>query len=187
MTRLLKVLLAVGVCLTTLVQTAHATPQLDSLKPGSLQAVCCPAMPRWTMTGWAWPLPGSHITQRYNSKHPGLDLSAPVGSQVRAVANGVVRYAADTGGPYGKLVIVRHVSGCETWYAHLNTIEVHGRQAIPSGKSLGQMGGTGNAQGWHLHLEVRAATSGGAATVQIDPWLCLTSARKTHRHQGVDE
>ena len=69
---------------------------------------------------------------------------------------------------------------CETWYAHLNTIEVHWPQAITSGERLGQMGGTGNAKGWHLHLEVRAAS------VHIDPWSCLVE-QKSHHHAEVME
>ena len=139
-------------------------------------AACCPSAD----LAWVWPLPGSHTTQRYSATHPGLDLSAPVGTAVRAVAPGVVRYAADSGGPYGKLVIVRHADDCETWYAHLNTIDVHWHQTITAGERLGQMGGTGNAKGWHLHLEVRAAS------VRVDPWLCLVEQTVPH-HGEVAE
>ena len=164
----LNLMLMVVVGLTGLVPTLPANPLP--------QAACCPS----DDLTWVWPLPGSHTTQRYSATHPGLDLSAPVGSTVRAVARGVVRYAGDSGGPYGRLVIVRHADHCETWYAHLNTIEVHWPQAITSGERLGQMGGTGNATGWHLHLEVRTAT------IQIDPWSCLME-QKSHHHGEVEE
>jgi murein DD-endopeptidase MepM/ murein hydrolase activator NlpD len=140
------------------------------------QAACCPS----DDLTWVWPLPGSHTTQRYSATHPGLDLSAPVGSTVRAVAPGIVRYAGDSGGPYGKVVIVRHPSGCETWSAHLNTVDVKWQQAISAGERLGQMGGTGNATGWHLHLEVRSEVD------QIDPWFCLVK-QKSHHHREVVE
>lgn len=153
-----------------LVQPVHAMPALDfAHSPRRVTPTC-------DFSEWEWPLPGSRITKRYSLRHPGLDLSAPVGTRVRAVASGLVRYAADTGGPYGKLVIVRHPNGCETWYAHLQTIDVRWQQTVTPGDILGQMGGTGNANGWHLHLEVRWATT------WIDPLTCLLTGRDRSRH-----
>jgi murein DD-endopeptidase MepM/ murein hydrolase activator NlpD len=87
-------------------------------------------------------------------QHRGIDLSAPLGAPVVAARSGTVRFAGDRGG-YGNLVIVDHGGGVETWYAHLDRIDVSPGSRVAAGRDLGTVGQTGRATGPHLHFEVR--------------------------------
>jgi murein DD-endopeptidase MepM/ murein hydrolase activator NlpD len=53
------------------------------------------------------------------------------------------------------LVIVRHYSGLEVYYAHLSKIKVAVDQYIEPGDTIGLVGATGHARGSHLHMEFR--------------------------------
>jgi hypothetical protein len=57
--------------------------------------------------------------------HTGVDISAPLGTQALATADGIVVFA-DRDGGYGRLVVVDHGNGYETYYAHLSQFEVIG-------------------------------------------------------------
>ncbi|MGB9561216.1 MAG: M23 family metallopeptidase [bacterium] len=87
--------------------------------------------------------------------HLGVDLSAPKGTPVIASADGIVKFAGFYHG-YGKLVIINHGKIYETWYGHLNSINVSIGQKIKRGEKIGTVGSTGLATGTHLHYEVRA-------------------------------
>lgn len=86
--------------------------------------------------------------------HSGVDISAPVGTAVKAAADGVVTFAAFSGG-YGRLVVIDHGRGLETMYAHLSKFDVIDGQEIRRGEILGRVGQSGRATGPHLHYEVR--------------------------------
>jgi len=86
--------------------------------------------------------------------HTGVDLSAPMGSPVHAAGDGIVVHAA-WGGTYGKLVIVEHGGGIETFYAHLSRFDVVPGQEIRRGDIVGRSGATGRVTSPHLHYEVR--------------------------------
>jgi murein DD-endopeptidase MepM/ murein hydrolase activator NlpD len=91
-------------------------------------------------------------------KHKGIDYSAPTGTAVRNVGDGVVDFAGRQNG-YGNVVIVRHSGGKETLYAHLSRIDVRKGQRVEQGQRIGAVGATGWATGPHLHFEFRV---GGA-------------------------
>lgn len=88
------------------------------------------------------------------ARHTGLDISAPMGTPVKAAADGVVISAGWNGG-YGRCVIVDHGNGYQTWYGHLSKIDVMEGEEIRQGETLGKVGMTGRATGPHLHYEVR--------------------------------
>jgi murein DD-endopeptidase MepM/ murein hydrolase activator NlpD len=50
---------------------------------------------------------------------------------------------------------VAHPSGYETWYAHLQRLDVSKGDQVTRGEQIGQMGSTGYSTGPHLHFEVR--------------------------------
>ncbi len=89
-------------------------------------------------------------------KHNGIDYGAPVGTRVRATANGVVEFAGVQGG-YGRLVILRHGNGITTAYAHLNGFAsgIQRGARVSQGETIGYVGATGWATGPHLHYEFR--------------------------------
>jgi murein DD-endopeptidase MepM/ murein hydrolase activator NlpD len=86
--------------------------------------------------------------------HRGVDITAPTGTPVRAAADGVVLHANVMSG-YGKLVIVDHGNGFETYYAHLSRFAVVAGQEIRQGELVGAVGSTGRVTAPHLHYEVR--------------------------------
>ncbi len=86
--------------------------------------------------------------------HTGLDIAAPAGTKILAVADGVVTHSSRMGS-YGNLVIISHGNGVETYYAHCSKLLVKKGQKITAGQNIALVGSTGNSTGNHLHLEVR--------------------------------
>jgi murein DD-endopeptidase MepM/ murein hydrolase activator NlpD len=98
--------------------------------------------------------------------HTGVDISAPTGTPVKAAADGVVTHAQFFGG-YGRLVIITHNNGMESYYAHLSKFDVIAGQEIRQGEIVGRVGSTGRVTAPHLHYEVRV---GGAP---VNPYRFL--------------
>lgn len=95
--------------------------------------------------------------------HRGTDFSAPGGTPIYAVADGVVS-AARTMNSYGNCVQVSHGTAddghhYDSLYAHMSSITVAEGTAVQKGDLLGYVGNTGNVYGagggYHLHLELR--------------------------------
>ena len=85
--------------------------------------------------------------------HKGVDISAPTGTPIHVTADGIVRFAAMESG-YGRLVVVDHGGGIETWYAHMSKYYVHTGQEVRRGELLGAVGTSGRTTAPHLHYEV---------------------------------
>ncbi len=119
---------------------------------------------------WVQPIQ-AHLTQRFGGAggHPGIDLGAPMGTQVVAAHAGTVIYAGWESG-YGNFVQILHANNVVTCYAHLSRIDVRVGQQVDTGQQLGLEGSTGFSTGPHLHFEVRLNGQNGA---KIDPlaWL----------------
>ncbi len=86
--------------------------------------------------------------------HTGLDLQAQRGTPVHVTADGVVQRAGWSG-KFGKLVVVDHGNGIDTYYAHLSQFSVVPGQEVRRGEVIALSGSTGHATGPHLHYEVR--------------------------------
>ena len=97
-----------------------------------------------------------HPVLKISRPHHGLDFAAPVGTPVSAVGDGVVVFAGYRG-QYGRLIILRHHNGYETYYGHLSKIEKDIRRGrkVEQGRVIGNVGSTGLATGPHLHYEIR--------------------------------
>ena len=91
--------------------------------------------------------------RRYR-EHLGIDLELETGDPVYAAFPGMVRIAQYSSS-YGKVIVIRHQNGLETFYAHLNDIEVADGQWVQAGQTIGLGGNTGHSYGSHLHFEVR--------------------------------
>lgn len=88
------------------------------------------------------------------SFHPGVDIAASIGSPVRVTADGTVAFAGYRSG-YGRLVIVAHGDGVETYYAHLSQFFVLVGQDVRQGEVIAYSGASGRVTSPHLHYEVR--------------------------------
>jgi murein DD-endopeptidase MepM/ murein hydrolase activator NlpD len=104
------------------------------------------------------------------SLHAGVDISASMGTPVHAAADGIVARAEFSRG-YGRLVIVDHGHGMQTWYAHLSRYEVVPGQEIRRGEIVAYSGASGRVTSPHLHFEVRL----GGNPVNPYPYLTRSS------------
>lgn len=116
----------------------------------------------------AWPTEFRSINQYFGANpqsyaqfglpgHEGLDIMAPTGSKVFAVAPGRVRmvHTSATGHNYGVHVRVEHADGYETVYAHLQELRVSQGDEVAAGTLLGLADNSGNSFGSHLHLTLK--------------------------------
>ncbi|MGE0681898.1 MAG: peptidoglycan DD-metalloendopeptidase family protein [Candidatus Binatia bacterium] len=104
-----------------------------------------------------WPLEGklsSKFGPRNGSFHDGIDIAAPLGTSVRAAADGRVIFSDVLRG-YGNVVIVRHAKSYLTVYAHHRVNLVKEGQMVRQGDVIAEVGQTGRATGASLHFEVR--------------------------------
>lgn len=86
--------------------------------------------------------------------HEGVDFAGKDGSDVIAVAAGVVTWAGPRYG-YGLLVEIDHGGGYTTRYAHNKTAKVKPGDIVSKGQVLSLMGSSGRSTGPHVHYEVR--------------------------------
>ena len=108
--------------------------------------------------GYNFPLESyvsSPFGKRGHSFHKGIDIPVPKGNRIVAAFDGKVRYATYNNGGFGNLIIIRHVNGLETYYAHLSKIKVKANQIVKAGELIGLSGSTGRSYSPHLHFEVR--------------------------------
>jgi murein DD-endopeptidase MepM/ murein hydrolase activator NlpD len=133
---------------------------------------------RQTMVPAGWPVMG-RLESGYGVRsdpfsgegayHTGLDISSNIGERVAVTADGVVIQAGFGAGyaGYGRLVVVDHGNGYQTYYGHLSRASVMVGQLVRQGDVVGEVGMSGRSTGPHLHYEVRI---GGAP---INPYRYL--------------
>ncbi|MBV9224298.1 MAG: M23 family metallopeptidase [Acidobacteriaceae bacterium] len=104
--------------------------------------------------------------------HTGIDISAPIGTPVHVTADGVVVSAGWAGG-YGKLVVVDHGNGFQTYYAHLSQLFAVPGEEVSRGQVIAYSGSTGKSTGPHMHYEVRLAGT------PVNPYKYLGHSRQS--------
>lgn len=106
---------------------------------------------------FGWPVDGGYISDPFLSdrNHKGLDIAAPEGTDIYAGGDGVVVSAGWNSGGYGYFVMVDHLDGYQTVYAHMSAVYAVAGQTVTRGQLIGAVGNTGNSFGDHLHFEVR--------------------------------
>ncbi|MBM4218417.1 MAG: M23 family metallopeptidase [Gammaproteobacteria bacterium] len=87
------------------------------------------------------------------ASHHGIDFAGAAGTQVLAVADGIVSYTGTDGG-YGRQVEITHGNGYVTRYAHNAALLVKPGETVKRGDPIALMGSTGRSTGTHLHFEV---------------------------------
>ena len=104
--------------------------------------------------------------------HEGIDIRAPEGTPIYAVADGEV-YMVQTDpstSNYGVQVRLQHIDGYKSIYAHLSAVNVKDAQPVSAGAIIGWSGNTGNSFGAHLHLTLKrhGATAAGLTDYPYD-------------------
>ncbi len=106
---------------------------------------------------WGWiSSPYGKRTDPFTGKpsiHKGVDIAGRAGSDVLAVASGVVTWTGERGG-YGNMVEITHSDGYVTRYGHNQENLVTAGDLVKKGESIALMGSTGRSTGAHVHYEV---------------------------------
>lgn len=107
-------------------------------------------------TGWISSTYGSRIDPFTGKKtaHHGMDFAAEKGTEIKAVAAGLVVRSEATAG-YGNLVEILHADGLSTRYAHNQKNMVEFGELVEKGQVIALLGSTGRSSGPHVHFEVR--------------------------------
>lgn len=106
---------------------------------------------------WGWmSSPFGHRVDPISGKnawHAGVDFAGRQGSDVIAVASGIVTFAGERHG-YGMLVEISHSNGYMTRYGHHESLHVTAGDVVKKGAVIGTMGSSGRSTGPHVHFEV---------------------------------
>jgi len=146
------------------------TPSLEvlaaQLPPTSAGAItrASQALMLGTAYGLSWPVgPGTRVTSPFGWRshpmlgraqfHTGVDLSVPEGTEVKVVADGVVRRASEDA-VNGRVVIIEHGRGVSTAYCHNSRLLVFTGQRVKAGDVIAESGTTGRSTGPHLHYQL---------------------------------
>lgn len=169
----LEAAMAVGLTLTVVTAAYAAGAELSapaiSAKPQAPAPVATPAEPPApppAVFDCGEPVPGHSVNspfglrrmpwEKHGRLHEGVDIAAPVGMPVLAVADGVITRAGNSAS-YGRFVEVKHAEGLVSFYAHLGRIDPRARPgvAVQGGRMIGKIGSSGTSTGPHLHFEIR--------------------------------
>ena len=96
----------------------------------------------------------SRFGSRWGSTHTGIDLGAATGTPIKAAAGGTVIFSGWKG-TLGKLVVISHGNGVQTYYAHCSSLLVSSGDTVSAGQLIAKIGNTGRSTGPHLHFEIR--------------------------------
>ena len=102
----------------------------------------------------------------WHHKHTGIDLAAPLGTEVHSATYGSALVGFDPAGA-GKFVVVLVDPHVRVIYCHLSTFRIRGGDSVTPGQVIGLVGDTGLATGPHVHFQV------DVDGVPVDPaaWL----------------
>ncbi|MBF6240157.1 peptidoglycan DD-metalloendopeptidase family protein [Nocardia otitidiscaviarum] len=104
---------------------------------------------------------------RWGVQHLGIDVAAPIGTPIYAVADGVVLEAGPASG-FGMWVRLLHDDGTVTVYGHIDTATVSQGQYVMAGDQIATVGNRGFSTGPHCHFEVWL---NGVNKIDPVPWL----------------
>jgi murein DD-endopeptidase MepM/ murein hydrolase activator NlpD len=85
--------------------------------------------------------------------HYGVDFAGKLGEPVFAAGDGIVK-SVGKDAFFGKMISIKHGQSTETFYAHLQSINVQEGQKITRGQIIAAIGNTGLTTGPHLHYEI---------------------------------
>lgn len=154
------------------VHSAGAYPLLKGPLPSPVTPACI-SSPFGARVLPAHPLAGTF--------HNGIDLPAPMGAAVRAIAPGVI-IKVERRGPGGLQILVQH-PGFIGIYSHLGMVTpaiADGQRVVRRGEKLGVVGRSGVMYGMHLFFGMIV----GGRAVDPEPYLALSLCHAGYRRPG---
>ena len=123
---------------------------------------------------WIMPCEGKIVGEygepRSTHTHNGIDIAVPIGTPIKAIADGKVIHNGPATG-YGIWVVLEHSLSDGTIvtseYGHLSSFNVNIGQYVKQGQEIAKSGNTGYSQGPHLHITIRIGRYRGKA---VNPW-----------------
>lgn len=156
-----------GLTLAVVTAACAALPADTKPAPKAVVAVVAPPPPAPPpVFDCGQPVPGQQIDspfglrrlpwERHGRLHEGVDIAAPAGEKVLAVADGIVTKSGESPS-YGRYVEVEHGAGMVSFYAHMGRIDRLAKAGafVARGATVGQIGSSGTSTGPHLHFEIR--------------------------------
>jgi murein DD-endopeptidase MepM/ murein hydrolase activator NlpD len=114
------------------------------------------------------------ISQGFHFGHPGIDLTAPLGSKIYPIKGGVVVKVQLLTWDYGHAVWIKSDNDTVSIYGHMGKIFVNEGDTVTTDKPIGEVGLTGRTTGPHLHLEVIK----NEKSINPQPYLALGMVNK---------
>lgn len=148
-----------GAMPTTMQREAAAAPKMtgdvaDIARTVSYEAPAPkkPGLFDWPVQG---AIIGSYGLSTAGKRNDGVNIAAPVGTPVRAAADGEVVYRGSELDGYGNLILIKHDEGYVTAYAHNDAMLVKKGDRVRQGQVIAKVGQTGSASEPQLHFEIR--------------------------------
>lgn len=156
-------------------QENKVVPRIPNSQSPTPQSKTSPQTQKWIM-----PCDGAIVGQygepRSTHVHNGIDIAVPVGTPIKAIADGTVVVTGPVSG-YGYWVGINHgiVNGVNvsSEYGHISKWVVNNGQLVKQGQILAYSGNTGYSQGPHLHLTIRHGNPGKGGGTAVNPWIYI--------------
>ena|GEM_PF-6938296 len=172
-----KYVLAIVLLLLICVATADVAKAADNDRDGA-------TLIDGHWIGLNWPLAGKGIRSSgfgrridpilgIERAHGGIDIAAPMGTDVLAALGGRV-IKTGSGGDLGRYIIILHSGFRETVYGHLSEIKVKEGQFVNPRQIIGKVGSSGRSTGPHLHFAVKK----NGKYVDPQKWMVPTGLMK---------
>ena len=129
----------------------------------AIRKLASPEGGAWDREVMLWPLREGYLgrgIKRKGRRHDGVDMSAPRGTPIYAVLDGIVEVVSNNGPGfrgYGRVIVINHGGRLWSLYSHNSANYVKVGQHVKQGDKIAAVGRTGRATGNHLHFELRNA------------------------------
>lgn len=134
----------------------HAASISSSLQPQTAPSPTPPAAASGTLS---WPVQGQVIKgfgpDATGHRNDGINVSAPLGTPVHAVSDGVVAHVGNHTSGFGNLVLIKHNDGKISVYGHLKDTAVKAGDPVSHAQTIGSVGTSGGVAQPQLHFELR--------------------------------
>ena len=134
------------------------------------------------LSGYIFPVKGGQVISRYGWRlhpisgekrfHQGIDIAAPAGTPIKAIAAGYVNRIREEE-LLGTVLELSHGNGVVSLYGHLDQVLVEPKQLIKQGDVIATVGSSGVSSGVHLHLEIKQRGT------NVDPAIKLGVVEET--------